>query len=165
VRALSFRLIGLAAAFAALAGPAASQGAIRSMHGEWKVRCDTPPGARREQCMLTQSATTEDHPRAQLRVLVLKTADFKSRLMQIVVPLGVQIGAGLLVKIDDTEIGRAGFVRCLPIGCIAEVVLDDAMLQKWRSGQRASFTLATGEQTIGFAIPLTGFGEGYDKLP
>jgi invasion protein IalB len=158
--------MGLAAAFAALAGgPAASQGAIRSVHGEWKVRCDTPPGARREHCVLTQNATTEDHPRAQLRVLVFKTADFKSRLMQFVVPLGVQIGAGLLVKIDDAEIGRAGFVRCLPTGCIAEVVLDDAMVEKWRAGQRASFTLHTGEQTIGFTIPLAGFGEGYDKLP
>ena len=46
----------LAVALVALGNtPAAAQGAVRSVHGDWQIRCDTPPGAQGEQCALIQS--------------------------------------------------------------------------------------------------------------
>ena len=30
------------------AGPALAQGAVRSVHEDWQIRCDTPPGAQKE---------------------------------------------------------------------------------------------------------------------
>lgn len=33
-----------------LTAPANAQGAVRSVHGDWQIRCDTPPGAKAEQC-------------------------------------------------------------------------------------------------------------------
>ena len=69
--------------------------------------------------------TAEDRANVGLTVIVLKTADQKSRLMRVVAPLGVLLPSGLGLKIDKADIGRAGFVRCLPNGCIAEVVMDD----------------------------------------
>src|SRR5436190_8237223 len=38
----------------ALPGLAHAQGAVRSVHGDWQIRCDTPPGAQTEQCALIQ---------------------------------------------------------------------------------------------------------------
>jgi invasion protein IalB len=102
------------------AAPAHAQGTVRSVHGDWQVRCDTPPGAQGEQCAVIQSVTAEDRPNVGLTVIVLKTADQKSRLMRVVAPLGVLIPSGLGLKIDQTDVGRAGFVRCLPNGCVAE---------------------------------------------
>ncbi|MGH6663816.1 MAG: invasion associated locus B family protein, partial [Pseudolabrys sp.] len=103
---------------------AAAQGAVKSVHKDWQIRCDTPPGAKSEQCALIQSVTAEDRANVGLTVIVLKTADAKSRLMRVVAPLGVLLPSGLGLKIDNADIGRAGFVRCLPNGCIAEVVMD-----------------------------------------
>jgi invasion protein IalB len=48
------------AALAGTAGPATAQGAVKSVHNDWQVRCDTPPGAQGEQCALIQSVTAED---------------------------------------------------------------------------------------------------------
>jgi len=45
------------AALVALAGTAAAQGVVKSVHGDWQIRCDTPPGAQTEQCALIQSVT------------------------------------------------------------------------------------------------------------
>src|SRR5690348_18413800 len=101
-----------------------AQGAVKSVHGDWQIRCDTPPGAHSEQCALIQSVTAEDRANVGLTVIVLKTADQKSRLMRVVAPLGVLLPSGLGRKFDNTDVGRAGFVRCLPNGCIAEVVMD-----------------------------------------
>ena len=143
-----------------------AQGAVKSVHKDWQIRCDTPPGAKSEQCALIQSVVAEDRANVGLTVIVLKTADAKSRLMRVVAPLGVLLPSGLGLKIDNDDIGRAGFVRCLPNGCIAEVVMDDTLIGKLRNGKQATFIIfQTPEEGIGFPMSLAGFGEGYDKLP
>ena len=157
---------GFVLALTSLAGPAQGQGAVRSVHGDWQIRCDTPPGAQSEQCALIQSVTAEDRANVGLTVIVLKTADQKSRLMRVVAPLGVLLPSGLGLKIDQADVGRAGFVRCLPNGCIAEVIMDETLIKNLRSGTTATFIIfQTPEEGIGFPMALKGFGEGFDKLP
>jgi invasion protein IalB len=169
MRAGASALVGAAillAAVAALGGEVAAQGAVRSVHGDWQIRCDTPPGAQGEQCALMQSVTAEDRPNVGLTVIVLKTTDQKSRLMRVVAPLGVLLPSGLGLKIDNNDVGRAGFVRCLPNGCVAEVVMDDKLINEMRTGQTSTFIIfQTPEEGIGFPMSLKGFGEGFDKLP
>ena len=46
--------------------------------------CKTPAGAKVEQCALVQSVQAEDKPNVSLVVIVLKTADGKSRLLRVV---------------------------------------------------------------------------------
>jgi invasion protein IalB len=143
-----------------------AQGAVKSVHGDWQIRCETPPGAQAEQCALFQSVVAEDRANVGITVLVLKTADQKSRLMRVQVPLGVLLPAGLGLKIDSVDVGRAGYVRCLPRGCYAEVVMDDTLIGKMKTGQTATFFIfQTPEEGIGFPMGLKGFGDGYDKLP
>jgi invasion protein IalB len=159
-------LAALLAAVTLFASEANAQGAVRSVHGDWQIRCETPPGAQSEQCALMQSVTAEDRPNVGLTVIVLKTSDQKSRLMRVVAPLGVLIPSGLGLKIDNQDVGRAGFVRCLPNGCVAEVVMDDNLINQLRNGQTSTFIIfQTPEEGIGFPMSLKGFGEGYDKLP
>src|ERR1043165_2461910 len=145
---------------------ATAQGVVKSVHADWQIRCDTPPGAQGEQCALMQSVTAEDRANVGITVIVLKTADNKSRLMRIVAPMGVLLPSGLGLKIDNEDVGRAGFVRCLPNGCVAEVVMDGNLINHLRDGKTATFLIfQTPEEGIGFPISLKGFGEGYDKLP
>jgi invasion protein IalB len=166
VRHALFPLTLVAALASSAAGQAVAQGAVKSVHKDWQIRCDTPPGSKAEQCALIQSVTAEDRANVGLTVIVLKTADAKSRLMRVVAPLGVLLPSGLGLKIDNADVGRAGFVRCLPNGCIAEVIMDDELIKKLRTGKSATFIIfQTPEEGIGFPMSLNGFGEGYDKLP
>ena len=156
----------LAIALLGMTGAALAQGAVRSVHNDWQIRCDTPPGAQGEQCALIQSVTAEDRPNIGLTVIVLKTADRKTRLMRVIAPPGVLLPSGLGLKIDNAEVGRAGFVRCVPNGCVAEVIMDDTLIGKLRTGQTATYIIfQTPEEGIGFPMSLKGFGEGFDKLP
>jgi invasion protein IalB len=165
----SLRVTSIAAIMTALLGlgsGAYAQGTVKSVHGDWQIRCDTPPGAQGEQCVLIQSVTAEDRPNIGLTVIILKTADKKSRIMRVIAPPGVLLPSGLGLKVDNAEIGRAGFVRCVPNGCVAEVVMDDTLIGKLRTGQSATFIIfQTPEEGIGFPISLKGLGEGFDKLP
>lgn len=148
------------------AGAALSQGAVKATHGDWQMRCEVPPGAKAEQCALVQNVAAEDRPNLTLLVIVLKTADQKSRLLRVVAPLGVLLPSGLGLKIDDKDIGRAGFVRCLTTGCVAEVVMDDALTTQLKGGKSATFIVfQTPEEGVGIPVSLTGFGPGVESLP
>jgi invasion protein IalB len=168
-RPLTLALAGVALMLAAAigcGGHALAQGAVKAVHGDWQIRCDTPPGAQGEQCALMQSVTAEDRPNVGLTVIVLKTTDQKARLMRVVAPLGVLLPSGLGLKIDNQDVGRAGFVRCLPNGCVAEVTMDDNLIKQMRTGQTSTFIIfQTPEEGIGFPMSLKGFGEGFDQLP
>ena len=148
------------------AAPAFAQGVVKNTFGDWQLRCETPAGAKNEQCALVQSVAAEDRPHVTLLVIVLKTADGKSRLLRVVAPLGVLLPAGLGLKIDQNDVGRAGFVRCLATGCIAEVVLEDPLINQFKTGGTASFIVfQTPEEGIGIPVSLGGFAQAFDSLP
>lgn len=166
LRDFAIKMLAAGMVIGAFGGSAAAQGEVRSSHGDWQVRCDTPPGAKNEQCALIQNVTAEDRDNVGLSVIVLKTADKKARILRVLAPLGVLLPSGLGLRVDDTDIGRAGFVRCLPNGCIAEVILQDDLIGKLKQGQLATFIIfQTPEEGIGIPISLAGFAAGYDSLP
>jgi invasion protein IalB len=156
----------VAAAMVAVAPtPAAAQGSTKGAFGDWQIRCDVPPGAKSEQCALVQRVADEIRSNVALDVIVLKTADKKTRILRVVAPLGVLLPSRLGLKIDQTDIGRTEFVRCLPTGCIAEVMMDDALLAKFSTGKLATFIIfQTPEEGIGIPINLEHFAEGFEKL-
>ncbi len=141
-------------------------GTVRSNHGAWSVVCDKPAGASTEQCALMQNVIAEDRPEVGLSVVILKTADRKSKILRVLAPLGVLLPNGLGLNVDGKDIGRAYFVRCFADGCYAEVVLEDELLKTFRSGAQATFIVfQTPEEGIGIPVDLKGFAEGYDALP
>lgn len=163
---LTSSLLVAAGLSAAAALPAAAQGEIKSTHGDWQLRCDTPPGAGSEQCALIQNVTAEDRDNVGLSVIVLKTADKQARILRVLAPLGVLLPSGLGLKVDEADIGRAAFVRCLPNGCIAEVILEEELLSKFQAGSLATFIIfQTPEEGIGIPISLKGFSAGFNALP
>lgn len=149
----------------AVAGPARAQGTVRQTFEDWQLRCETPAGAKAEQCALVQYVAAEDRPNLTLVVITLKTADNRGYLLRVVAPLGVLLPAGLGLKIDQTDIGRAGFVRCLTTGCVAEVVMDDNLIRQLRGGTQATFIVfQTAEEGVGIPLSLKGFDTGFNEL-
>lgn len=165
-RALAvFVLSILALSVLALAGPARAQGTVRNTFEDWQLRCETPAGAKSEQCALVQYVAAEDRPNLTLVVIVLKTADNRGYLLRVVAPLGILLPAGLGLKIDQADIGRAGFVRCLTTGCVAEVVMDETLIRQLRGGQQSTFVVfQTAEEGVGIPLSLKGFDAGFDQL-
>ena len=144
---------------------ASAQGMVRKIFDDWQLRCETPAGAKAEQCALVQYLAAEDRPNLTLVVIVLKTADNRGYLLRVVAPLGVLLPSGLGLKIDQTDVGRAGFVRCLTTGCVAEVVMDDGLIRQFKGGTQATFIVfQTPEEGVGIPLSMKGFGQGFDSL-
>src|SRR5690349_227067 len=165
---ISKRLMGIALAVTAIVGTtsAFAQGTVRGEYGDWQMSCDTPPGASFEQCAIIQNVMAEDQPNVGLSVIVLRTADREARLLRVLAPLGVLLPNGLGLNVDGTDMGRVAFVRCLPNGCVAEVELDDGLIDVLSKGTNAIFVVfKTPEEGVGIPVSLEGFSEGFAALP
>lgn len=156
----------IAMVLTALPLPGFAQGIVKAQYGDWQISCDQPPGASFEQCSLIQIVTAENQSNVGLAVVALKTADGKARLLRIQAPLGVLLPNGLGLNVDGADLGRVAFVRCTPSGCLAEVVMDDALLKTLSEGKSALFVVfKTPEEGIGIPVSLNGFGDGFSQLP
>jgi invasion protein IalB len=148
-------------------------GTVKSSHGAWSVICDKPAGAQAEQCALMQNVIAEDQPEIGLSVVVLKTADRKSKILRVLAPLGVlldtrpPVSGGLGLIVDGDNLGNTQFARCFSDGCYAEVEIDDNLMKMLRVGSTAVFSIReTGDKdSIGIPVDLKGFADGYDALP
>ena len=164
-RPLRAAVVGLRALGLALAGCGAAA-ATGDPASSWETRCETPPGAASEQCALVQSVVDDQRPNVTLVIIALKTADHKSRLLRIIAPLGALLPTGLDLKLDADDVGRMGFVRCLPNGCVAETLIDDKLLQRMESAQTMTLVLfQTPEEGIGVPASMSGFKDAFEKLP
>ncbi len=142
-----------------------SQSELKTTVGAWQVRCGRPPGARAEKCALVQSVKAEDRRNVSLTIIFLRSFSGDKRLLRVVAPLGVLLPTGLGLKIDGEDVGHAPFLKCGQVGCVAEVVADDNLIEKMQSGQNAIFIIfQTPEEGIGVPIDLTGFGDGLAQL-
>ncbi len=157
----------LAFTFGAMTTASAQQpGEVRANHGAWSIVCDQPAGAAGEQCALMQNVIAEDRPEIGLSVVVLKTADKKTRVLRVLAPLGVLLPNGLGLYIDEKDMGRTYFLRCFTDGCYAEVILEDSLLNALQAGGMATFIIfQTPEEGIGIPMDLSGFTEGFNNLP
>jgi hypothetical protein len=107
-----------------------------------------------------------DRPNVSLTVVFLETADGQARILRVLAPHGVLLPKGLGLSIDNQMIGYAEYMRCLQgIGCIAEVALDDGLLERFEAGAAATFVIfLTAEEGIGIPISLDGFTAGFAAL-
>ena len=138
---------------------------VRATHGAWQVSCRTPPGAKEEKCALVQSVTAEDRPNVGLTVVFYKAIGEDKKLLRVVVPLGVLLPTGLGLKIDGQDVGNAPFLKCGKRGCVAEVVLQDEVINKMKNGGTAMFIIFdTPEAGIGIPVSLQGFGDALANL-
>lgn len=157
-----------------------AQGALKSKHGDWQLRCDQVPERgetkAHEQCIMMQSLVDDtsvvDGQKIEINlvVVVLKASDpkagnAKKPVLRVIAPLGILLPRGLGLKVDQEVIGATGFVRCLPNGCVAEVELDDKLLEKLRKGKEAMFVIfLPPDEGRGLPLQLNGFEEGYGLL-
>ncbi len=134
---------------------------VKETDGAWQLSCRTPPGAKQEKCALVQSVTAEDRPNVGLTVVLYQAVGQNKKLLRVVVPLGVLLPTGLGLKIDGKDVGNAPFLKCSKNGCIAEVVLQNSVLQKMETGKTAVFIIFdTYESGIGIPVSLQGFADG-----
>ncbi|WP_442879688.1 invasion associated locus B family protein [Bartonella sp. CB189] len=135
-------------------------------YGAWTKVCSLPPGTPNIQCEVVQNVHTKNHHDIVLRVTFYKLPKNQGALMRVFAPIRVELRSGVGIKIDDKDIGKIEYRRCLGDTCVAESLLKGDTLRLFLEGKAATyFIFTTPEQGIGGLVDLNGLKDAYATLP
>lgn len=119
----------------------------QSINDELKKRC---------QMVQTLSITQQEKTQRIIQASVIREAE--QRLLEVIVPLGVDLRPGLLLQIDEGEVGTTPYLRCDINGCFALVNMNDSLWEKFQSGKTFKVAIKGIGQTNNtvFSLSLKG---------
>ena len=134
--------------------------------GGWEMLCQRPVGeTATERCALIQIVRSEDKSTSNLGLIIEKPPELNATTLRVVAPLSVYLLNGVSLKIDQTDIGRAAFVRCAPAGCLADIPIDGKLLEQLKGGKIATLVIyLEPDEGLRHLFRLEGFKEGYEKI-
>lgn len=122
--------------------------------------------AQQERCEIQQTLmlNAEQGQNRLLRAVVTNTPD--GLLMQLFLPLGVDLRPGIVLRIDEHPEFPQSFVTCLQDGCISAFLLNELHLQHLKTGSALKLGLRpfNSEQTLVFELSLRGFTRATQAL-
>lgn len=150
-----------AAAVSSLPNGASS---INETYGDWTVDCRITDGQKR--CVMTQAQGNNQTGQRVYAIELLPAKDGKTE-GTILMPFGLNLDAGAVLKLDDKDLGKGlRFSTCVPQGCLLPVsfptVATDAM-RKSAKLMVASLNLSSGE-AVTFNVSLNGVAPALDRV-
>lgn len=151
------------------AGPAVAQDGA----GAWRVEC-SGDGKVLDCRAVQQLVTREDRqlvvqlvarlvPEAK-PVVAAATPAAMMPVLTLQLPLGINVGEPLVLKVDDGKEEKIPLQTCTATGCFASVPLKDPLLAALRGGKQLKLALQdSNKRVINIDVPLLGFGLAFDK--
>lgn len=138
--------------------------------GDWTLRCERPsvPAGAARICEIAQSIQIQGQqaPIAQIAIGRLVKSD--PLKVTIVLPHNVTLSAqpGLLAEDKDAKPFDATWQRCLPMGCLAELVLRDDLMKRFRTLTEAGAIIFKDGTSREIKLPFStrGLAQALDAL-
>ncbi|TVQ72667.1 MAG: invasion associated locus B family protein [Oceanospirillales bacterium] len=126
-------------------------------HQDWVSVCADIQG--QERCEIQQTLNM-DNEQGNARLLRATVNIMENQLvMQLLLPLGIDLRAGIVMQIDDGEEFGAGFLTCVQDGCLVAFPLDATRLAEMRAGNvtKIGFRPFNTNETLVLEMSLMGF--------
>jgi len=150
------------------AAPAASPEFETREYQDWTVRCSKETAALPAACEMLQQPKDE-RGQTVLAVAVGKVANTSNPGMLIILPLGIWLPPGVVLKVDGGQDIPARVERCERRGCQVELLLEADILAKLKAGTKADVLFQiydeNGEpQVVGVPFSLFGFTAALNQV-
>lgn len=137
-------------------------------HQDWVVRCSKAEAVASAPCEMVQQRQ-DDQGQTILAVAVGKVANTPNPGMLIILPLGIWLPPGVVVKVDDGQEVPARIERCERRGCQVELLLEPDVLNLLKAGTEANVLFQiydeNGEpQVVGVPFSLLGFTAALNEV-
>lgn len=133
---------------------------------DWTKVCGKDPAANKEICYTTRdfSAQAGQAPVLALAVYEIKGDD--TRIIRLLVPVGLMLRPGFRFSIDDGATLEGGFEICFPNGCFAEAKVKGPTIDQLKKGSIMNVAVKNqANNQVTFVIPVAGFGKAFDGPP
>ncbi len=152
----AFTVLGMLMLAGANAAPAQDVAA-------WRVEC-TGDGKTLD-CRAVQQLFQRETRQLVLSVLARKAPDPKGALLQIQMPLGLNLTEPIQIKVDNGNAEKHPIQTCTNTGCFASLTANERLVNAMRGGSDLKIIFQdANKKPIEMAVPLLGFGVAFDKV-
>jgi invasion protein IalB len=128
---------------------------------DWAVRCAKQGPGATTACEMIQQRQ-DDQGQTVLAVAVGRVANTANPGMLIILPLGIWLPPGVVVKVDEGKEIPARIERCERRGCQVELLLEPDVLKLLKAGTRANVLFQIYDEkgeprVVGVPFSLLGF--------
>ncbi len=159
-------LLALAAAVLVCGGTAAraDEAAKDERFGDWVLHC-TEISKGDTACALHQKIASETTKAPVAAFAIAFNKDSKELRLTAVLPLGLDIAAGVAGKVNEVPLAFA-VQTCVRRGCVANVTVDEKLLDTLRGSDSftATFKMRSVRDPVKVAVSLKGLHEGLKAL-
>jgi len=141
--------------------PPAEPGLEVRQFQDWVVRCGQPTGGAQEACEMVQQRLDEKG-QTVLAIAVGKVPNTNDPGMLIILPLGIWLRPGVVLKVDGGEEVPVPVERCERRGCQVELLLEPNVLTLLKGGTEANVLFQIYDENgqpkvVGVPFSLLGF--------
>jgi invasion protein IalB len=136
-------------------------------YGDWVYRCQQGVGTR--VCEIVQTLQVQGQRGPAALIALGRPVRSEPYKLVVQVPPNVTLGgnAGVRVALGEKDEGvLAGFQRCLPGGCFAEIGVSEDLLKRWRAASDAGQLRYqdAGNRSVALPFSFRGFTAASDAL-
>ena len=125
-------------------------------YSDWRKVCFKTPGANMV-CRTSISVTFETGQSA-VRIDLIEREGDKAARLQMFLPVGLYLQAGVKITIDQGAAYRFPYVWCLTNACIAADVADPKLIKEMETGQKLLLEVVdTSALTVSTTVPINQF--------
>jgi len=125
-------------------------------YSDWRKFCFNVPGTNMV-CRTSISGTFETGQSA-LRIGLIEREGDKAARLQMFLPVGLCLQAGVKITIDQGAAYRFPYVWCLTNACIAADVADPKLIKEMETGQKLLLEVVdTSALTVSTTVPINQF--------
>jgi invasion protein IalB len=135
---------------------------------DWAVRCGRPAEGAPEACEMLQQRLDEQG-QTVLAIAVGKVPNTDNPGMLIILPLGIWLPPGVVLRVDGGEDVPARIERCERRGCQVELLLEPDILTLLKSGREANVLFQIYDENgqpklVGVPFSLLGFTAALNEV-
>jgi invasion protein IalB len=141
------------------------RGLVREIkYGDWRKFCFKTPGTNMV-CRTTITGTWETGQTAVRADLIEREGDDRARL-QLFVPVGMYLRAGVKLAVDQGEPYQVPYVWCMTNICIAAIAADPALIGEMEKGKKLMLEVVDSSvQSVSTTLPLDQFASVRSGAP
>jgi invasion protein IalB len=149
--------------------PAAAAAGDAPQGDAWVKLCmKNEQTANKEICLINHEGLEPNTGMVLIAAAVRKAEGEEKQQLLVRVPTAyaLVIPAGVQIKIDEGKPIQLQYSICFPTSCQVQMELTKELFDSMRNGkQMVVAAMNIQQKTMGFPVPLTGFGKAYDGTP
>lgn len=133
--------------------------------GDWQVECEAAVDGK-ERCFLAQTQTLKENNTRLLKMSVGYIGPKGEAVLVALLPLGIDLRAGVAMKLDEGEQTALVLQHCAQDGCVASKALDAKGLAAFTKARtlRIGVLPYAGTQSVTMTVSLKGVAAGLGAL-